>query len=519
MVIDSIRVSLFSHQINALCEEMGAQLQRAAFSPNIRDRLDYSCAMFTDTGELCAQAAHIPVHLGSMAYAMQSIVVMFEWQAGDIVIFNDPYLGGTHLPDVTLVMPVFHQNQLIGFVANRAHHADIGATEPGSMPLSSHIEQEGELISPQYLGRENKIEQVRFDSIFSRIQQRASMFADLSAQLGANLHGVIRLQEILRKEGQQSYTELIQQMFWHAESMALSKLKQLTPGEYTYTDYMDDDGMGNFNVPIKVNVVINDKNIQVDFRDTTKQVMGNINCPKAVTAAAVFYVFRCLMGDDVPNCAATYKCIEIVTESGSLVDSNFPAAVAAGNVETSSRIVDVVFAALSEACHAIVPASSQGTMNNIAMGSNAVDGAWSYYETIGGGAGANKHSRGMSAVQSHMTNTKNTPIEVLEMCYPLRITRYAIRSNSAGLGEFVGGDGIIREYEFLNKARVTILSDRREHGPPGLSGGNAGESGKNYLNDVLIAGKVALDVEANDRVRIETPGGGGFGSIESSLAN
>lgn len=510
MSVQPIQLSLFSNKINALCEEMGAQLQCAAFSPNIRDRLDYSCALFDEQGMLCAQAAHIPVHLGSMAYAMEAIVRTFEWQAGDIVIFNDPYLGGTHLPDVTLVMPVFIAQACIGFVANRAHHADIGADEPGSMPLSSHIEQEGVLLSPQYLGHNNAIDDKLFMQMFASIQQQEGMFADISAQLGANLHGVKRLQYLVMQLTEIKYRELIAAMFAYSCELAEAQINELTDGRYTYQDYMDDDGLGNQDIAIKVQVEINQKHVTVDFTGTSPQVTGNVNCPKAVTAAAVFYVFRCLMSDDMPACAGAWQPITIITPAASLVDCIYPAAVAAGNVETSSRIVDVLFAALAPACDRI-PACSHGSMNNIAMGSNVAP-SWSYYETIGGGAGANQFHAGMSAVQTHMTNTKNTPIEVLEMNYPLRISQYAIRKSSGGLGKQYGGDGIIREFEFLKPTRVTILSERRRYAPTGLQGGLSGMSGKNFLNENEIAGKAAFSVVAGDRVRIETPGGGGFGT-------
>tara|TARA_R110002049_G_scaffold147342_1_gene310110 strand:+ start:76829 stop:78379 length:1551 start_codon:yes stop_codon:yes gene_type:complete len=514
MAIKSIQLSLFTHKINALCEEMGAQLRHAAFSPNIRDRLDYSCAIFDSYGQMCAQAAHIPVHLGSMAYAMQGIVSSFDWQPGDVVIFNDPYLGGTHLPDVTLVSPVFDSGLCVGFVANRAHHADIGSDEPGSMPLSSSLEQEGIVISPQYLGRNNQIDKDLYLKIFAGVQQKETTYADVNSQLGANLHGAIRLQALAHELGLNLYHELIKQVFDYAKTMAVSQLKRIPNGNYSAIDFMDDDGLGHTDIAVKVDVTINDGDIQVDFAGTSKQVQGNINCPKAVTAAAVFYVFRCLMSDDVPACQGTFDSIVITTSSGSLVDANFPAAVAAGNVETSSRIVDVLFAALAQACPNEIPAASQGTMNNIAMGMHG-ENAWSYYETIGGGAGATACSHGADAIQTHMTNTQNTPIEVLEMNYPVRVRRYEIRHGSGGRGMKHGGCGMIREFEFLKRARVTVLSERRMHAPYGLNGGEPGKPGQNFLNDELIGSKVSLTVEGGDRVRVETPGGGGFGLAES----
>lgn len=511
MAIHSIRLSLFSHQINALCGEMGARLCHAAISPNIRDRLDYSCAMFDCKGQLCAQAAHIPVHLGSMAFAMEGIISQFDWQPGDLVIFNDPYAGGTHLPDVTLVTPVFMQSECIGFVANRAHHADIGSEDPGSMPLSSCLQEEGVVLSPQYLGKENKIDEHIYEALFAQVQNKQNTYADLCAQVGANLHGVERLQKLVKDIGIVDYKTSIQQMLEYSESMARLELKKIPDGVYSAKDYMDDDGLGNNKIPIQVNVRVNDGIIDVDFSGTAHQTSGNINCPKAVTAAAVFYVFRCLMSDDVPTSKGSFKPITITTQKGSLVDAIFPAAVAAGNVETSSRIVDVVFAALVQACPEIIPACSQGSMNNVAMGAK---NAWSYYETIGGGAGANANNAGMDAVQTHMTNTKNTPIEVLEMTYPLRLKRYQIRENSGGEGMNKGGDGIVREFEFLENTQLTILSERRTLAPSGIAGGGSGKSGQNFLNDCLIAGKVALSVNSGDCLRIETPGGGAYGALK-----
>lgn len=510
MAIHSIQLSLFTHKINALCEEMGAHLRHAAFSPNIRDRLDYSCAIFDSYGQMCAQAAHIPVHLGSMAYAMEGIVDQFDWRIGDIVIFNDPYMGGTHLPDVTLVVPVFSKSKCVGFVANRAHHADIGSDEPGSMPLSSHLEQEGIVISPQYIGTGNQINETLYKTVFADVQRSDKTYADISAQLGANLHGVNRLQTLVTELGVNRYQQLTKQLFEYSQAMAVSQLKRIPNGRYSAIDYMDDDGLGNINIPIQVQVTVADGMIQVDFSGTAKQVEGNINCPKAVTAAAVFYVFRCLMNEEMPSSKGLFDPISISTSSGTLVDANYPAAVAAGNVETSSRIVDVMFAALAQACPNEIPAASQGTMNNIAMGKHG-DDAWSYYETIGGGAGASASSHGADAVQTHMTNTQNTPIEVFEMNYPVRVRRYEIRHGSGGSGIHNGGCGMVREFEFLQTASVTILSERRSHAPYGLNGGASGKPGKNFLNNELIQGKVSLTVASGDCVRIETPGGGAFG--------
>jgi N-methylhydantoinase B len=438
------------------------------------------------------------------------VVTEFEWKAGDIVIFNDPFKGGTHLPDVTLIMPVFVNDQLTGFVANRAHHADIGSDEPGSMPLSSRLSEEGTIISPQYLGRSNQIDPLIYKELFQQVQNTDNTQADLNAQLSANLHGAERLQQLIGHLGWLDYKKYTQHLLTYAESMATSFLQKIPDGEYHACDLMDDDGLGNVDIPIAVTLTVSNGKISVDFSGTASQVSGNINCPKAVTAAAVYYAFRCLMNNDVPACMGAFRPIDIITERGSLVDAQYPAAVAAGNVETSSRIVDVIFAALSQLDSLKIPADSQGTMNNIAMGCNEGQ-PWSYYETIGGGAGANVQSGGLDAVQTHMTNTQNTPVEVMEMAYPLRITRYAIREGSGGAGKYNGGDGIIREFEFLQSAKVSILSERRRHPPRGFHQGQAGATGQNFFNDELIDGKVSLGVNKGDRIRIETPGGGAYG--------
>ncbi len=417
-------------------------------------------------------------------------------------------------PTFTLVLPVFYENECAGFVANRAHHADIGSEEPGSMPLSSTLYEEGIVLSPQYLGRNNAIDEKIYHALFSRVQNQQNTFADLNAQLGANIHGLKRLQELIAQRGLSEFKQYTQAMFDYAHSLATNQLRKIPNGMYAAVDYMDDDGLGNNDIPIHVEIDVSDATVTVDFSHTAKQVNGNINCPKAVTAAAVYYVFRCLMNDDVPACQGAFAAIHIVTQPGTLVDAQYPAAVAAGNVETSTRIVDVLFAALAQACPEVIPACSQGTMNNIAMGAHANsqgEQAWSYYETIAGGAGASAQANGMSAIQTHMTNTQNTPIEVLEMNYPVRIKHYAIRANSGGVGKHIGGDGLIREFEFLKSARVTILSERRKRAPQGLLGAGDGCTGRNYLNNQVIDAKLSFTVGPGDCVRIETPGGGAYG--------
>ena len=498
---------------------MGAVLQRAAFSPNIRDRLDFSCAVFNAEGELCAQAAHIPVHLGSMAYAMQNIVSQLNWHEGDMVIVNDPFLGGTHLPDITLIAPVYLEGKLLAFVANRAHHADIGADSPGSMPLSKSLHEEGLVIPPTHLIEKGQMNETFMAEILSAIRSGNAAQGDFSAQVSANNAGVNRLQSLMNSLGKASFLTALSELNDYGERLARSVINDIPNGEYQFADVMDDDGLGHQNLKISATIKIKEHNVSVDFSGTTEQTEGNINCPLSVAAAAVYYVFRCLMPKQTPACAGSFRPINIAAPEGCLLNAKRPAAVAAGNVETSTRIVDVVMGALAQALPDKIPAASHGSMNNLAMGS-IIEGwdyyeadnnkAWDYYETIGGGMGASSMDDGLDAVQTHMTNTRNTPIEVMESSYPVRIKQYAIRKKSGGQGLHKGGDGLIREFEFLKPANVTLLTERRQHQPWGLNNASAGESGQNLLNNETLSPKVCIDVKAGDCLTIKTPGGGGW---------
>lgn len=510
--MDAISLSIFANRIDAVCDEMGAALQRAAFSPNIRDRQDYSCAVFDAQGELCAQAAHIPVHLGSMAYAMSGIVSSIDWVDGDMVILNDPYMGGTHLPDVTIIAAVFLEGILYGFVANRAHHADIGSENPGSMPLSACLQDEGLVISPIRLVKNGKVDNRQLDEIMSNLRNPAESTGDFNAQIAANRLGQLRLVELISQMGTAQYQTALTALNDYAEQLALSSFSGIHDGEYSFSDVLDDDGLGNKDIVIKVRIKVRSGTIKVDFSGTAQQVTGNVNCPISVTAAAVFYVFRCLLPAQAPACAGSFRSINIVAEEGGLLNARFPAAVAAGNVETSTRIVDVILGALAGALPGKIPAASHGSMNNLAMGSTGQDGthAWDYYETIGGGMGANAESNGLDAVQTHMTNTLNTPIESLEMNFPLRVKRYQIRKRSGGEGLHAGGEGIIREYEFLSPAHITLLTERRVHYPWGINSAGAGVRGENILNGKKLSAKASMAVTVGDCLTIKTPGGGGF---------
>lgn len=506
----SVELGLFSSRIAAICEEMGALLGRAAFSPNIRDRLDYSCALFNQCGHLLGQATHIPVHLGSMAYAMVDLVNSRQWQAGDMLILNDPYKGGTHLPDITVLAPVFSGGELIGFCANRAHHADIGSDAPGSMPVSSTLAEEGLLIPPTLIMKNGKVDDDLLRSMLQNLTSPDTSRGDFNAQFAANLLGAGRLRRLVDATGLAEFEQLEKALQSWAEMLARKSLAAIPNGSYQFEDYLDDDGHGQKDIPVRVTLSINDDGVDIDFSGTAMQVKGNLNCPMPVTAAAVFYVFRCLMPAHLPACHGALQGISISAPKGCLVNAAAPAAVAAGNVETSSRIVDAVCGALAQALPDQVSAASQGTMNNLAMGSHGENG-WDYYETLAGGMGAAFDSNGCSARHSHMTNTLNTPVEVLELNYPLRIERYAIRRGSGGGGEFRGGDGVERRYRFLADAEVSLLTDRRRYPPWGLDGGGPGSRGRNELDGQKIQGKVRFYAVAGQTLTIKTPGGGGYG--------
>lgn len=554
-MIDAIELAVFSSRLSAVCDEMGAVLRQSAFSPNIRDRLDFSCAIFDADGELCAQAAHIPVHLGSMAFAMRDIVSAWSWREGDMVVLNDPFMGGTHLPDVTVIAPFFIEAVLVAFVVNRAHHASIGGSSPGSMPIATRLEDEGVIMPPTLLVRQGVMQvdvmetlagcgdgslpdQARalfiaaeraFDAPLagdvgamtaaetpsgSRSKAANPALGDFAAQVSANRAGLERLGELLCDWGAPGFRARLDALDAYAERLAREALRTIPAGRYCFTDHLDDDGQGQRDIPISVAVEVagDSGNVTVDFDGTAAQVAGNVNCPLSVAAAAVFYVFRCLMPVQTPACAGTFRPLRLRAASGLLVNAQRPAAVAAGNVETSSRIVDAVLGALSKALPEQIPAASQGSMNNFAMGAFTASGRWDYYETIGGGMGAHARGNGQSAVQTHMTNTLNTPVEVLESHFPVRVRRYEVRRGSGGRGRHAGGDGLVRAYEFLAPAQFTLLTERRERAPWGLAGGEPGAPGINTLNGERLPGKCSREVAAGDILGIATPGGGGFGN-------
>jgi N-methylhydantoinase B len=520
MNTDSIRLEIFKHLFAAAAEEMGAVLRRSAFSPNIKERRDFSCAVFDAAGSVIAQAAHIPVHLGSMPLSVAAALERFpSLQPGDAVILNDPYRGGTHLPDITLVSPVFAlgADRPFAYVASRAHHADVGGMVPGSMPVAREIFQEGLIIPPLRLLRGGEPQQEIFDLLLANVRTPQERLGDLWAQIAANRRGSERLLEILERYSPDEIKSTMAGLLAYTERMTRSLLANLPDGEYEFADVLDDDGVGNQPVPIRVKVSIRGDEATVDFSGSAPQQPGSLNAVYAITLSAVFYVFRCLLDPEVPNNAGSLRPVTLVAPPGSVVNALSPSAVAGGNVETSQRIVDVLLGALTQACPEGIPAASQGTMNNLTIGGYDPlrERPFTYYETIGGGMGARPGSDGPSALHSHMTNTLNTPVEALEYAYPLRLLRYAVRGGSGGEGRFRGGDGICRELQALADCILTLLSDRRRFPPYGLQGGQPGQVGVNSLRRgeeiISLPGKGTFELLPGDVLSIYTPGGGGYG--------
>ncbi|MCA9453603.1 MAG: hydantoinase B/oxoprolinase family protein [Nitrospiraceae bacterium] len=522
---DPIRTEMMKHRLVSVAEEMGARLQRAAFSPNIKERCDFSCAVFDASGNLVAQAAHIPVHLGAMPLSVQACLESLTLAPGDVAMVNDPYRGGTHLPDLTVVSPVFVEDTspptLLGLVANRAHHADIGGMSAGSMPLSQEIFQEGLIIPPVKLMVGHKKNDDIWRMLLANVRTPEERMGDLQAQLAANQIGGERMRAMAERFGAQPLLAEMDALLRYSERMTRQLISTVPNGCYRFEDTLDNDGFTKKPAVIRVAIMIEDDQATVDFSGTDTQRPGSINAVYPVTLSAVAYVFRCVLGLDIPANSGCLRPIQINAPEGTLVNAGRPAAVAAGNVETSQRIVDVLLGALAQACPDRIPAASQGTMNNLTIGGwdQRHNRPFAYYETIGGGMGAGPEYDGGSGRHSHMTNTLNTPVEAVEYAYPFRIARYAFREKSGGSGQHQGGDGIIRTYEFLQPAEVTLLSDRRVINPYGLEGGESGQPGRNRLKqngeEQDVPGKCSFPVEAGDELTIETPGGGGYGINEN----
>ncbi|HYY55810.1 MAG TPA: hydantoinase B/oxoprolinase family protein [Pyrinomonadaceae bacterium] len=547
---DPTTLEIYRALYTSVAEEMGIALRRTAFSPNIKERRDYSCAVFDGRGRVIAQGDHMPVHLGSMPMAVAAALGRVEIVPGDVVALNDPFAGGTHLPDVTLVAGVFQEGPGAGrrgrgaggqgpgktksrssllprpltpvprplfYVANRAHHADIGGGTPGSMGVARDVYGEGLRIPPVRIVRGGKIDEEMMALVLSNVRGTTERRADFEAQIGSLRTGAARLSEIVRRRGERNALQYAAHLIGYSARMMRRTIKAIPDGVYEARDALDDDGVSDDKVTIAVRVEISGERARVDFRGSAPQVAGAINAVEAITVSAVSYVFRCLVGADIPASAGLMEPIEVVAPRGTIVNAEHPAPVAGGNVETSQRIVDTLFRALAQALPRRIPAASQGTMNNLTIGGvDARSGReFAYYETVAGGMGARPFGDGMSAVHTHMTNSLNTPAEALEYAYPLRVRVYRIRKKSGGRGASRGGDGVVREIETLGPARMSLLADRRRRAPYGLAGGESGKMGRDSLirkgRARRLSSKGSWQLEAGDRVRIETPGGGGHG--------
>jgi len=514
--LDPVDLEIVRNQLESVAEEMGEVLIRGAYSPNITERRDCSTALFDARGRMVAQAEHIPVHLGAMPGAVDA-VRSCDPRPGDTFVLNDPFRGGTHLPDVTLVSSISHDGDIIGYTVSRAHHADVGGMTPGSMPAGAReIQQEGLRIPPVRLvsggERVGDVESLVLANVRNPTERRA----DLRAQLGANERGRERVGD-LRAEHGAKLLEAFEEVIAYSRDRLESELESIPDGEYHASDVLEGDGVTDRDIPIEVTVTVDGTAVDVDFAGTAPQVAGNVNAPLAVAKSSVYFVIRCVTDPTIPPNHGCYEPITVSAPAGSLLNPESPAAVVGGNVETSQRVADVLFAALADAAPERVPAQGQGTMNNLIVGSPE----FTYYETIGGGAGANPDSDGLSAVQVGMTNTRNTPVEALEIEYPLRVEKYAIRKGSGGSGIFQGGDGIVRALTLEADATVSLLTERRRHAPQGVAGGDDGTPGRNSIADENVPSKVTRDVSAGTTVWIATPGGGGYGegSVESDGAS
>ncbi len=520
--VNPISLELFRSALTAIAEEMGVVLTRSSYSPNIKERRDFSCALFDLRGRLVAQAAHIPVHLGSMPDSVAAALKAFEHFApGDVIAVNDPFLGGTHLPDITLIVPIHVQiegeQRHIGFAANRAHHSDVGGMSPGSMPMATEIYQEGIIIPPLKLWEGERPNQVVLNLILRNIRTPDERRGDLAAQIAANRTAIRRMQELINRWGLASTEEHIDALLAYAERIARATIQSIPDGRYTFTDYLDNDGFSDEPVPITATVTVQGDGLTVDFTGSAGQTRGNVNAVAAVAKSATYYVVRCLMPEDAPMNSGTFTPVTVIAPEGTVVNARPPAAVAQGNVETSQRITDVVFGALANALPDVVPAASQGTMNNITAGGTdpRTGQPFAYYETMGGGMGARPGLDGLSGVHTHMSNTLNTPVEAFEYAYPMRITAYRLRDSSGGEGAFRGGDGLEREITFEVPTEVTLLTERRSTAPYGLQGGEAGKQGENRLQhegqERILPGKVHFQAAPGDRLAVRSPGGGGWG--------
>jgi N-methylhydantoinase B len=497
--MDPVELQVLTGALRAICEEMGAVLIRSAHSANIKERRDASTALFAPSGEMVMQAEHIPVHLGAMPAAVAAVLEQ-DHAPGRSWVLNDPYRGGTHLPDITVITPVFVAGELIAFAASRAHHADVGGPTPGSMPADSRtLADEGVVIEPRVLDEAAIVE---LSEMMRRPEQRR---ADLRAQLAAGRIGVLRTGELYARAGAETLSRAFEEALGYAERRTRACLTELEDGEYRAQDVLE---AREGDLPIVLRATVRGDRLELDFTGSASQADGNLNCPLAVTRSACYFAVRVLTDPDIPATAGAYRPIEVIAPEGSLLNARSPAAVVGGNVETSSRVADVVMRAFGRAV-------GQGTMNNLTLGNDEVV----YYETIGGGQGGCPDADGPSAIHVAMSNTLNTPIEALELEFPLRMVEYSIRSGSGGRGEHRGGDGVIRELEALAEMRYSLITERRRHAPPGAAGGEPGARGRNLLDGEEIGSKSIGELRPGQRLRLETPGGGGFGASRADDAD
>jgi len=522
--LDLIVFEIVKNSLISTAEEMGVVLRRSSFSPNIKERRDFSCALFDGAGNLVAQAEHIPVHLGAMPHAVRTVLSEFgeDIAEGDSIILNDPFRGGTHLPDITIVSPVFQSGKLVAFAANRAHHSDIGGGTPGSMsPLSTDVYQEGLRIPPVKLTQRGKLNRPVLQMVLSNVRTPKERLGDIRAQQAANEFGTRRFTELARKFGIKNLLSGMRDLRNYSRRLMLAELAKLPKGTSRAVDYLDDDGVDERPIALRLNLTIGDGSIEFDFRGSASQTKGPVNAVYSVTLSAVYYVVRCITEPSIPANQGCFEPVRVIAPEGTVLNARPPAPVAGGNVEMSQRIVDVSLRAFSRVVPSRVCAACQGTMNNMTIGGvdNRTGQYFTYYETIAGGFGARHDKDGVDGVHSHMTNTLNTPVEALETAYPLRVRRYELRPGSGGRGKFRGGLGITREVEILSEeANISILGDRQRIRPWGLAGGSPGSAGEYFIlhqkgRFQRLPSKTSFKARTGDVLRVSTPGGGGFGRV------
>ncbi|MDL5361562.1 hydantoinase B/oxoprolinase family protein [Halalkalicoccus sp. NIPERK01] len=507
--MDAITLEILRNQLESIAEEMGQVLITGAYSPNIKERRDCSTALFDSAGRMVAQAEHIPVHLGAMPEAVETVRER-DPHPGDVYVLNDPFAGGTHLPDITMVSPLTVREEIVGYAVSRAHHADVGGSTPGSMPAGAReIYEEGLRLPAVRLVSEGETNDDVMDLLLANVRNAGERRADLRAQLAANDRAEERLGDLFAEHGEGVVREGFDAVIDYSRERIESEIRDLPDGTYEATDVMEGDGISEEDIPIEAAVTIEGESIGVDFSGTAAQVPGNVNAPLAVAKSAVYFVVRCVTDPEIPPNHGCYAPVSVRAPEGSLLNPRSPAAVVGGNVETSQRVTDTVFLALAKAAPERVPAQGQGTMNNLTVGGRS--GEFAYYETIGGGFGARAGKDGMDGVQVGMTNTLNTPIESLETEYPLRVEEYSLRANSGGRGRYRGGLGLVRSVRVEENATVSLLTERRRYGPRGVAGGEDGTPGENLIAGKAVPAKTTRDVPAGTLITVRTPGGGGHG--------